>query len=63
MRQETEFGSYAWILTHAVAIDTNKPSISYAKQNTAIVTDVFLMILCKAFSGARTTDAQQDSTD
>ncbi len=50
MKQGSEMSSHAWMITHAVAIDTNRPSIAYTKQNSAIVTDVFLMVLCKAFS-------------
>lgn len=53
MQEEVLTGSRAWVLTHAVAIDINRPSMNYSKQNTDIVTDVFLMILCKAFSGSR----------
>ena len=48
MRQDI-MSSHKWMLTHAVAIDTSTPSIAYARQNNSIVTDVFLMILCKAF--------------
>ena len=49
MGQE-EFGTHAWMLTHAVAIETsmNKAG-THARPGTSIMTDIYLMILCKAF--------------
>ncbi|MDE1763774.1 MAG: hypothetical protein KGH88_05980 [Thaumarchaeota archaeon] len=45
-----EFGTHEWMLTHAVAVD----DVSLAGNDThdrydPIMTDIMLMILCKAF--------------
>lgn len=63
MRREEEVGSYTWMLSHAVALDTTKSSTIYTKQNMPIVIDVFLMILCKAFSVQKSTNIQPDLVD
>ena len=52
MVQELQIGSYGWMLTHAVAVgnislrDNTKTSFV---RHDPIMTDVMLMILCRAF--------------
>ena len=58
-----EMGSYTWMLTHAVAIDTNKNIGTYRGANYSIMTDVFLMILCKAFLLPQSDKTRPESVD
>lgn len=51
MAQEFEFGTHKWMLTHAVALEdiSSVGTDAFCKQGSSILTDVMIMILCKAF--------------
>ncbi len=52
MRQESEFGTYEWMLTHAVEIENIVPRVKNStceKFYSSLMIDVMIMTLCKAF--------------
>ncbi|HKU32760.1 MAG TPA: hypothetical protein VJR22_02805 [Candidatus Nitrosotalea sp.] len=51
MAQEFEFGTHKWMLTHAVALEdiASVGTNDFGKHDSSILTDVMIMILCKAF--------------
>ena len=65
MAQECEFGTHRWMLTHAVALEdiVCARDSAFEKQGSAILTDVMIMILCKAFLLPKQIEPQQLDTD
>ncbi len=52
MRQGSEFGTYEWMLTHAVEIENIDPRVknrACEKFYSSLMVDVMIMTLCKAF--------------
>lgn len=66
MGQESQIGSYGWMLTHAVAVgnmslrgDAKTPFL----RQDPIMTDVMLMILCRAFLLPKRVELQQQDLE
>ncbi|MDE1764783.1 MAG: hypothetical protein KGI27_00770 [Thaumarchaeota archaeon] len=59
-----EFGTHEWMLTHAVAVD----DVSLGGSGThdkydPIMTDIMLMILCKAFLLPKHQESEQQDAE
>ena len=64
MAQEFEFGTHKWMLTHAVALeDISSVGTSFGKHGSSILTDVMIMILCKAFLLPKQVEPQPSDAD
>jgi len=66
MEQESQIGSYGWILTHAVAVGNislrGDAKIPFVRHDP-IMTDVMLMILCRAFLLPKQVELQQQDLE
>lgn len=65
MAQEFEFGTHKWMLTHAVALEdiSSVGTNDFGKHDSSILTDVMIMILCKAFLLPKQVESQPSDAD
>ncbi len=65
MAQEYEFGTHRWMLTHAVALEdiASARDSAFEKHDSSILTDVMIMILCKAFLLPKQVEPQQSDAE
>jgi hypothetical protein len=64
MKQEPGFGTYDWMLTHAVEIERIDPTARNRACEgfySSLMVDVMIMILCKAFLSSSKESQSNDS--